>query len=106
MTSAATIPMHGLRDAGRLLKWVAMGVQPSQANAEAARAVLHDVARGDHGDALDLKDAARLLGYCAIGVIPSQERTRAALAQVEQAIEAQDELNTSSLSERYMRQRG
>lgn len=96
--------METLGDARALMKWVAMGIQPSQESAAAAREIVRQAQQGACGE--DLSDVIKDLGFCAMGVLPSRERAIASIGPLDRAVQAIENRDSMSLRERYMSLRG
>lgn len=76
--------MQTLSDARSLMRWIAMGIQPSQANASAAREIVRDAHFSGCG--VDLSGVMKDLGFCAMGVLPGRERVLESLAPLDRAV--------------------
>lgn len=87
--------MDRLIAARRVVRFMGMGIMPSEQLARDARHVLHEVTASDYGD-LPSKGAIRVTGAIAMGLAPSQEQCALADAEIGQLVEAMREGHSQS----------
>lgn len=89
---------EGAFHARQMVRWSAMGIVPSQANAIKAQLALKDFAvEGDFNPAKSI----RLTGAIGMGVLPSVLNCREAEGEINQVIDSMREVDRNTLRENY-----
>lgn len=89
---------QGLELARKTARWMAIGIVPSQGNAQRAREALNDL----HAtyDEVRAPLALRLASGIEMGLAPSVEMCNAAVAEIDQAVDAMHEISRQTQRER------
>lgn len=97
-----------VKSAQRMIKWVGLGIIPSQENADRAQAILkrqaHEGAYDTNGD-IDLTSAIRITKSLSMGIIPSEENCKLAEQDISRLIDSMREMDSEQLRNNYQRQR-